>query len=105
MSENIEITVKVNGQNVPLSTISTETFEKIKKAEAQKDEFPIAATADFETGIRAERRLIIRVPENIKHHLHEDYIVLGVDRGAAFVKNSGDAKYIKRSYKNIEEIR
>jgi len=29
---NIEITVKVNGKEVPLSDISTETFEKIKKA-------------------------------------------------------------------------
>jgi len=31
---NIEITVKVNGKEVPLSDISTETFEKIKKADA-----------------------------------------------------------------------
>jgi len=30
---NIEITVKVNGKQVPLSDISTETFEKIKKAD------------------------------------------------------------------------
>ena len=31
---NIEITVKVNGKEIPLSDISTETFEKIKKADA-----------------------------------------------------------------------
>ena len=31
---NIEITVKVNGKEIALSDISTETFEKIKKADA-----------------------------------------------------------------------
>lgn len=28
--DNVEITVKLNGKDVPLDTISTETFEKIK---------------------------------------------------------------------------
>ena len=31
--DNVEINVKVNGESVPLSTISTETFEQIKKTE------------------------------------------------------------------------
>lgn len=30
--ENVEITVKVNGKEVPLGTISTETFEGVKEA-------------------------------------------------------------------------
>lgn len=35
MSERIEIQVKVNGEEVPLSSISTETFNKIKDAEKE----------------------------------------------------------------------
>ena len=35
---NIEITVKVNGEAVPLSTISEETFKKMRKAEIDEEE-------------------------------------------------------------------
>lgn len=34
---NVEINVRVNGKDVPLSTISTETFERIKDGEKIKE--------------------------------------------------------------------
>ena len=37
MSDKIEINVMVNGETVPLSAISVETFEKIRKAENRKN--------------------------------------------------------------------
>ena len=40
--KNVEITVKVNGKDVSLDTISTETFEKVKEA-AKRHELSVLA--------------------------------------------------------------
>jgi hypothetical protein len=54
---NIKITAEVNGEQVPLENISTETFEAIKALEKPK-EISVARIAQNCCG---ERRLIFRV--------------------------------------------
>lgn len=63
MVENVEITVKVNGESVPLSTISTETFEKIKR-ESEPKKVPIMRVVYYSDN-PTDRRLLLKVPENI----------------------------------------
>ena len=55
--ENVEITVKVNGKEVDLSTISTETFENVKEASKPK-EVPVVRIGTMN---RQDDRIIIRV--------------------------------------------
>ena len=52
--DNIEIKVTVNGKEVPLDTISTETFKKVKKAlgEPEIDVTRITYVKEFELGTR-----------------------------------------------------
>lgn len=50
--DNIEIIVKANGKVVPLDTISTETFEKMKEAtkKSEVDVTRITCTEEFKLG-------------------------------------------------------
>jgi hypothetical protein len=65
MSERIEITVKVNGKVVPLSNISTETFNKIRDAESEKDA-PVFSKTDKGAG-----RLIVKMTPCVKKYFEE----------------------------------
>lgn len=58
---NIKITAEVDGKQVPLETVSTETFEEIKASEKPK-EIPVARLAIHPGD---GRRLIFKVTEDI----------------------------------------
>ena len=62
MTENIEITVKVNGVETPLHQISELTLSKIREASKPK-EVPIFQVCNC--GQYGDKRLIFKVPENI----------------------------------------
>ena len=55
---NIKITAEVDGKQVPLETVSTETFEAIKALEKPK-EIPVARLADYHD----ERQRLLFAPK------------------------------------------
>jgi len=59
--DNVEINVTVNGKSVPLSTISTETFEKIRDAEEEEN------TSTF---LVADDVLVIRLTDKCRETLN-----------------------------------
>lgn len=99
--ENVEITVKVNGKEVDLSTISTETFEKVKAATEVK-RIPVARMACLEDEVRYYPRLILYVPE-----LTEQKVV-ALDAKTGRKVNWWDPKndfHNMRLYTNVQELK
>ena len=103
---NIKITAEVDGKQVPLGTVSTETFEAIKALEKPK-EIPVARVGSFR-GLLSEERLILRVTPNIRSHVTEpgehilaiDIVTGGV---AAWWKEKSDEDRIA-NYRNIKPL-
>ena len=61
---NIKITAEVNGKQVPLETVSTETFEAIKALEKPKEiPIPVARTGNC---FGANKRLILRTDSSLR---------------------------------------
>ena len=102
--ENVEITVKVNGKEVDLSTISTETFENVKKAVEVK-EIPVVRVGSF---IAKHDRLIIKF--NLKHagtkdrlHLPDGEEIVAIDLAKGEITNHWNVRDDKghlRGYNN-----
>jgi len=67
---SIKITAEVDGKQVPLETISVETFKAIKALEKSK-KIPVARLATFD----GERRLIFKVTESIVKH-KDEYVAI-----------------------------
>ncbi len=72
---NIKITAEVNGKQVPLETISTESFEAIKAA-ARTEEIPVARLAVND----GQHRLIFKVTEYITEYKGK-YVAISLDNG------------------------
>lgn len=103
MAEQVEITVKVNGEIVPLSTISTETFEKIKKENKPK-KVPVARIGNYPDEPK-DKRLILRLPKNI--HIFEGKVVaIDLDSGVVYGNWNldEDDSYGANSYENVRVI-
>ena len=66
-TKNLEITVKLNGKEVPLNTISTETFEAIKALEKPK-EIPVARVGNYKNN-PGDRRLFLRLTDSIRQNV------------------------------------
>lgn len=64
--ENVEITVKVNGKEVPIDTISTETFEKVKEA-AKEPEYEGVYLRKYCSGGNYDR-VVFKVTDQICNH-------------------------------------
>lgn len=105
--ENIEITVKVNDEPVDLSTISTETFERIKKAET---EIPTVRTADLNVGYINEdkKRLILNLPNGILSSYYQDKVV-ALENGKianCWDRNiTADRHNMRSTYKNVRVVK
>ena len=96
---NIKITAEVNGKQVPLETISTETFEAIKALEKPK-EIPVARVGSF-----ADRpRLIFKPAKNIQLEVGKIY-VLALECGdvSASWLTENDDSWITQ-YKNVRPL-
>ena len=72
---NIKITAEVDGKQVPLENISTETFEAIKALKKPK-EIPVARVATAGNC----RKLIFKVSEEITNH-KGDYVAVDLETG------------------------
>jgi len=59
--ENVEITVKVNGRDVPIETVSTETFEKVKEAASEPKHKGVLVGNCY----NAEPRVFFKVTDDI----------------------------------------
>ena len=92
---NIKITAEVDGKQVPLETVSTETFEAIKALEKPK-EIPVARLAWYSG---EEPRLLFKPAENIKFEIGKIYS-LDLRRGmvASAWKSAEDEYAIKLTY-------
>ena len=103
--QNVEINVKVNGKEVPLSTISTETFEKVKSAEKVKD-IPVARLATCRND--GAPRLILKMPKDIKKHLDSAIIVIDLENGRIVSWNDTidgfDDNHYYKNHKPLEEL-
>ena len=102
--ENVEITVKVNGKEVNLSTISTETFEAVKAITKTK-KIPFVRMADFPYDGKYEPRLILYVS---KLKYDGDEIVI-IDWKTGKIVNSwnpeDDSYHTSNYYRNVQELK
>ncbi len=101
MMENVEITVKVNGKEVDLSTISTETFENVKKA-IEIREIPVMRVGSF---ITKNDRLIIKFnleDAMTKEHLNlpEGHKIVAIDIARGEITNHWDTESDKNHLLN-----
>ena len=98
---NIKITAEVDGKQVPLETVSTETFEAIKALEKPK-EIPVARLATY----NGHSRLILKITQNIINNIKFGNI-LAIDPISGGVTASWEREW-DDSYsgvKNYEDIK
>ena len=100
---NIKITAEVDGKQVPLETVSTETFEAIKALEKPK-EIPVARLATY----NGHPRLILKITQNIIDNIKFDNI-LAIDPISGGVtaswKREWDDSYSGvKNYKDIKPL-
>ena len=98
---NIKITAEVDGKQVPLETVSTETFEAIKALEKPK-EIPVARLADYYDGLQ---RLLFAPKTNIELEIGRVYS-FNLESGAKVAEwpVSEDKQAISRTYKNVRPL-
>ena len=98
---NIKITAEVDGKQVPLKTVSTETFEAIKALEKPK-EISVARLADY---YDAPSRLLLKPATNINLQIGRVYSFnLGDGVKVADWGLKEDEYCIKRTYKNVRPL-
>jgi len=107
---NIKITAEVNGKQVPLETISTETFEAIKALEKPK-EIPMARVGVWSSDER-QKRLFLKITRSIIRNINDidnsdGNMILAIDPEDGIVvncwleKNDGHEIY---NYKQIQPL-
>ena len=98
---NIKITAEVDGKQVPLETVSTETFEAIKALEKPK-EIPVARLADYHND---STRLLIKPKTNVDLRIGRVYSFnLGDGALVAEWELAGDDYAITHTYKNVRPL-
>jgi len=101
--KDIKITAKVDGKQVPLENISTETFEAIKALEKSK-EIPVARLAT----LCGRRKLIFKVTRQMAER-KDQYVAVGLDNGhvTGYWSGSDDSDCgsgYGYNYKNIQPL-
>ena len=94
---NIKITAEVNGKQVPLKTVSTETFEAIKALEKPKEiPVPVARVGHYKD-LPQERRLFLKEGNRI--------VIIDLERGcnAAVWSIHDDDSHI-HNYENVKPL-
>ncbi len=102
---NIKITAEVDGKQVPLETISTETFEAIKALEKPK-EIPVARLAMLKCG--KDRRLIFKVTGDIAERKGQ-YVAISLVNGLIYGHWQGNddrdcGKGYGYNYENVQPL-
>ena len=102
---NIKITAEVNGKQVPLETVSTETFEAIKALEKPK-EIPVARVGDY----NGSPRLFLKITDSIRTRIsneNEYVIAINLQNGRvqnSWRKNSKHLENLDNMYKDIKPL-
>jgi len=98
----IKITAEVDGKQVPLETISTETFEAIKALEKPK-EIPVARLADYI--FDSKPRLLFRPAKDINLKVGRVY---GLDLERGIVRSDWgverDEYAVRSTYTNVQPL-
>ncbi|MCK5613784.1 hypothetical protein KAR91_68600 [Candidatus Pacearchaeota archaeon] len=106
---NIKITAEVNGKQVPLETVSTETFEAIKALEKPK-EIPVARIGHYKDE-PDDRRLFLRVTNSIRRSIVDNsdlnVIAINLQNGCinnSWSKSNKDVGDLSGIYENIKPL-
>ena len=105
---NIKITAEVGGKQVPLETISTETFEAIKALEKPKEiPVPVARVGNY-VGFPSDRRLFLKLTNNIRENIaRKDIDVVAINLRNGTVNNMWqDSDEIRKLglYENVKPL-
>lgn len=103
---NIKITAEVDGKQVPLETISTETFEAIKALEKPK-EIPVARIGHYKDNPN-DRRLFLKITDSIRNNVAINEIdMVAINLRSGFVNNTwikNDSRCLSDLYENIKPL-
>ena len=66
-TKQLKITAEVDGKQIPLKTVSTETFEAIKALEEPKEIMTSIAAIGHWKGIPGKRRLFLKINQSLKN--------------------------------------
>ena len=106
---NIKITAEVDGKQVPLQTISTESFEAIKALEKPKEiTIPVARLANWE-GCSNKPRLLLRITDSLKYNITtENPYMVAIDLKSGDVTadwfNERDVIRYSDQYENVKPL-
>ena len=86
--KQFKITAEVDGKQVPLENISTETFEAIKALKKPK-EIPVARVGHYH-GQPNDRRLFLKVTDSIRNNVADspDVKMIAINLKNGLVRNS-----------------
>ena len=102
---NIKITAEVDGKQVPLENISTETFEAIKALQKPK-EIPVARVGHYH-GEPDDRRLFLKLTDHIRKNVAEGYDVIAINLKNECVNNTwqcGEEAEQLKLYENVKPL-
>ena len=105
---NIKITAEVDGKQVPLETVSTETFEAIKALEKPKEiPVPVARVGNYQDN-PSDRRLFLKVTDSIRNNIaYHDVDVIAINLQGGFVQNTwtkDDIENLDLLYENVKPL-
>lgn len=104
----IKITAEIDGKQVPLKNISTETFE-IAKALEKRKEIPVAGTGNYQ-GNLSDRRLFLRLNDSIRNMVAcKDIAAIAINLRHGNVANEWttdelNPDYFDGPYENIKPL-
>ena len=103
---NIKITAEVDGKQVPLKTVSTETFEAIKALEKLK-EIPVARVGNCRDYPRG-KRLFLKLTNSIRNNIAMGEIdIIAINLKSGLVQNTwikGDIGNLNDIYENVRPL-
>lgn len=89
-TKTLKITAEVDGKQVPLETVSTETFEAIKALEKPKEiPVPVARVGNW-PGELKNKRLFLKITDSIRGVItrHNNVEMIAIDLKDGYVTNS-----------------
>ena len=102
---SIKITAEVDGKQVPLETVSTETFEAIKALEKPK-EIPAIAIGNYKGELHS-RRLFIKINDSIRGPIvkhNATMIVIDPKNGQTANWWTGNGSDDREFYENVRPL-
>ena len=102
---NIKITAEVDGKQVPLENISTETFEAIKALEKPK-EIPVVAIGNYKGELHS-RRLFIKVNDSIRDPIvkhNATTVIINPKSGQVVNWWTGSESGDRKLYENVKPL-